>query len=75
MGQRRTPGVEHSGNANARAQMFGVSRDDLHGLRRGAEQEVVDQCLVLEGDDADLSRKREHNMEIADWQQVGFALG
>ena len=41
----------------------------------GPEQQVVDDRLVLPGDVGDLGRQREDDVEIADRQQVGLALG
>src|SRR6266704_3602352 len=49
----RTPGVEHRSDADARAQVLGIGRDDGHGLGRGREQDVVDRGLVLIGDGGD----------------------
>ncbi len=72
---RRSPGVEHGGDADARAEMPGVSRDRHHRLGRRSEQQIVDDCLVLAGDVGNLGGKREDDMEVADRQQVGFALG
>ena len=72
---RRSPCVEHGGDADARAEVLGVSRDRHHRLRRRAEQQIVDEGLVLAGDVGDLGRQREDDMEVADRQQIGFALG
>jgi hypothetical protein len=72
---RRSPCVEHSGDADARAKVSWVSRDRYHRLRRRAEQEIVDDSLVLPGDVRDLGGKREDDMEVTDRQQIGFALG
>ncbi len=51
--QRRTPAVEHGGDADARAKMAAIGGDDEHGLRRRAEQQVVDRRLVLQRDVGD----------------------
>ena len=53
VGQRRAPGVEHGGEADARAQMLRVGGDRGQRLGGGPEQEVVDGALVLERDGAD----------------------
>ena len=50
MGERRAPGVQDGGEADARAQMLRVGGDRDQRLGRGPEQEVVDGCLVLERD-------------------------
>ena len=72
---RRAPCVEHGGDADAGAEVLRVSRDRHHRLRRCAEQQIVDDRLVLPGDVRDLGWQREDDMEVADRQQVGFALG
>ena len=46
VGERRAPGVEHGGEADARAQMLRVGGDGGQGLGGGPEQEVVDGGLV-----------------------------
>ena len=47
----------------------------VSGLRRGLEQQVVDDRLVLIGDVGDLRRQREHHMKVRHRQQIGLALG
>ena len=54
---------------------LGSAGDGEHGRRGDMEQEVVDHRLVLPGDVGDLGRQREHDMEIANRQQIGFARG
>ena len=75
MGHGRAPGVEHGGDADARTQLLGIGSDGQHGLRGGLEQQVVEQSLVVERDGGDLGGQREHEVEIADRQQVGLARG
>ena len=43
---------------------FGIGRDGEHGLGRSLEQDTVDCGLVLVGDIGDLSRQREHDVEV-----------
>src|SRR5271166_6549085 len=57
VGQRRAPGVEHGGEADARAQMLRVGGDRGQRLRGGPEQQVVDSGLVVERDRADRGRQ------------------
>ena len=52
----RSPGVEHSGDANTRAQVAMIGGDREHGLGRRVEQQVIDDSLVVEGDVGDLGR-------------------
>ena len=47
LGHCRAPAVEHSGGADARAEMPGVGGDREQRLGRRAEQQVVDDRLVL----------------------------
>ena len=54
---------------------FGIGRDRQHRLGRRVEQQVVDHGLVVERDVGDLGRQREDDVEVADRQQVGLALG
>jgi hypothetical protein len=73
VGHRRAPAVEHCGGADARAEVLGVGGDREQRLGGRAEQQVVDDRLVLVGDRSDLGRQREDHVEIADWQQIGLA--
>ena len=75
VGQRRAPAVQHGGDADACTEMARVGGDGQHGLRRRAEQQVVDNSLVLGGDGGDLSREAEHDVEVADRQEIGLAGG
>ena len=75
VGQRRSPGVQHGGDADPGAEVLWVSRDPQHGLGGRLEQQVVDDGLVLEGDVGDLGRQCEDDVEVSDRQQVGLALG
>ena len=45
------------------------------GLGRRLHEQVVDHALVLIGDVAQLGRQRVDDMEVADRQQLGLALG
>jgi len=74
VGHGRTPGVQHGGDADAGAQVPGIGGDRQHGLRCRLEQQMVDLRLVVESDIGDLGGQREHDVEIADRQQVGVAL-
>ena len=66
VGHRRAPAVEHGGGADASAEVFGIGGDRQQCLGGCAEQEVVDDRLVLVGERGDLGRQREDDMEIAD---------
>ena len=60
--------MEDSGDADADAEMLRVGRDRHHRLRRRAEQQIVDDRLVLQGYVRNLGGKREDDMEVADRQ-------
>ena len=74
MGERRAPGVQDGGQADARAQMLRVGGDGHQRLGGGPEQEVVDGGLVLEGDGADRRRQGEDDVVVGNRQQLGLAL-
>jgi hypothetical protein len=46
-----------------------------HRFRRGLEQNVVDDRLVLQSDDGDRCGHGEHDVEIWNWQQLGLSVG
>src|SRR5207253_4364590 len=69
VGHCRAPAVEHGGGA----EVPGIGGDGEQRLGRRAEQQVVDDRLVLVGDRGDLGRQREDDVEIADRQQIGLA--
>src|SRR5215472_19353429 len=75
MRHRRAPTVEHSGNANLGAKPLGIGGDHQRRLSRRREQQTVDRGFVVVGDIGDWTGQREHEMEIADGQQLGLALG
>ena len=74
MGERRAPGVQHGGEADARAQMLRVGGDGGQRLGGGPEQEVVDGGLVLERDRADRSRQGEDDVIVGNRQKLRLAL-
>ena len=65
--------MENGGDADPRAEMLRVGSNRQHRLRGGAEQQVIDHRLVVEGDLAQFGRQGEDDMEIPYGQQVGFA--
>jgi len=56
MAERRTPGVQHGGKADACAQALGIGGDGGQRVGCGPEQEIVDGGPVLERDCADRRR-------------------
>src|ERR1700724_2770387 len=75
MGHRRAPAVEHGGDADAGAEMRWIGGDGEQCLGRCAEQQIVDDRLVLVGNRGDLGRHGEDQVEIADRQEIGLAGG
>ena len=74
MGERRSPGVQHGGEPDARAEMLGVGCDGDQGLGRDFEQQVIDDRLVVIGDVGDRSRQGEDDMEVGHRQEFGLAV-
>ncbi len=74
MGQRRAPGMEDGGEADARAQMLRVGGDRGQRLGGGPEQKVVDGRFGLERDRADRSRQGEDDVVVGNRQQLRLAV-
>ena len=72
--QGLTPGVQHAEEADLGAEVGRVGGDPAQGLGRGMEQDVVDHRLVLEGDDGDLVRHREDDVEVGSIEQLRLAV-
>ena len=75
LGQCRSPGVEHGGDADPCAQVARIGGDCQHRLGRRVEQQVIDRGLVVERDVGNLGGQSEDNVEVADRQQVCLTLG
>ena len=75
MGERLPPGVEDGDEADLAAQVPGIGGDGLQRRGDGVEQDAVDHGLVVEGDGRNLGGQSEHDVEVRDRQQVGFAGG
>src|SRR6202011_5809503 len=68
------PGVQHTQEADLRAQMLWIGGDLTQRLRRRSEQHIVDNGLVLEGDDLDLLGHCEHDVEVGHVEQFGLTV-
>src|ERR1700760_3085031 len=75
VGERRTPAMQHGGDADASAEMFGVGGYRENGLARCLEQQIVDHRFVLISEVSDRRRQREDDVEIRHRQELGLALG
>src|SRR3546814_3734208 len=73
IGQLRAPCVEDGCEADPGAEVLRVGGNRQHRIGRRLEQQVIDERLVVEGDRGDLGRQREHDVEIADREEVGLA--
>ena len=74
MGVGMPPCVQDRDHAGLGAEMFWVGSDDADRLGSRLEQDVVDECLVLESDRRDWRRHGEDDMKIGDGQQFGAAI-
>jgi hypothetical protein len=66
--------VEHREEAGFHAETFGVAGDGEQSFGGGAEEEAVDDLLVVKGDGGDGLGECEDHVEILGGQQLGAAL-
>jgi len=64
------PGVQHTKEAEFRAQMTWISPHLQQGLGAGVKQQTVDLALVLQGDRRHRTRQGKNHMHVAGRQQV-----
>ena len=65
--------MEHGDEADLGTEMTGVGGDGAQGRGGAAEQDVVDDALVLQGNRGDRLGDGEDHMEVRHRQQVGLA--
>src|SRR5579871_5826205 len=70
-----TPGMQHAEEANFCAEMSRIAGDFEKSFRAGAEQQIVDDFLVLQGQCCELSRKYEDYMDIARRKKFSLPCG
>ena len=63
------PGVQHTEEADVSPQVARISGDLEQGLGTGAEQEVIEDLLVLQRQCGELVRQSKDNMDIGDGQK------
>ena len=68
------PGVKYGEESNLGAQVLGIARNSEEGLGGGAEEDVVYDFGIVEGNGGDRVGKGEHHMEILNGQKFGGAL-
>ena len=69
VGERRSPGVQHGGEADPGAEVPRVGRDREERVGSCAEQQVVDHGLVLECQGRDRRRQGEHDVIVGHGQR------
>ncbi len=74
MGQSLPPGMKDGDHPGLGAEILRIGRDQAKRIGRRLEKDVVDDSLVLQGDDGDRFRHREDDVEIRHRQQVGEPL-
>ena len=72
--QPLVPGMEHAEEADLGAEMPRIACDLQQRGGTGAEQQAIDQALVLERERCQFPRQREYGMNVARGQQLPFAL-
>ncbi len=68
------PGMEHAEEADLCAEVPWIASDLQQRGRTGAEEQAVDQPLVLKREQSQFTREREHGVDVARGQQLPFAL-
>ena len=69
-----SPGMQHGKETDLRAQVFGIAGNGEQGIGHRAEQDLVNDFLVIEGDGGDWFRQREDHVKVLHGQQFGDAL-
>jgi len=72
MGERRAPGVQHEGGANACPQVLAIGGNRKQCLGGDVEQHAVDECFVLVRERSDRRWQGEHEVVGLDRQQIGL---
>ena len=63
------PGMQNGEESDLRSQVFGISGYLEQGLGTGAEQEVIEDLLVLQRQWGELVRQGEDNVDVGDRQE------
>src|SRR5580765_41721 len=70
-----TPGVQHGEEANFRAEVSRIASDIEKSFRTGAEQQIVDDFLILQGQWREVRRECEDDMNVARREQFSLPCG
>jgi len=68
--QSLVPGMEHAEEADLGSKVTGIAGDLQQGFGAGAEQQVVDQSLVLQRERSQFPRQSEDDVDVASGQQL-----
>ncbi len=74
MGHRRSPCVQHRGEADEGAERPGIDRDGGERLGRGLEQQAIKFGMVLVGDGRDRRRQGEDEMIVGYGQKISLPV-
>src|SRR6266481_2674969 len=69
------PGMEHAEEPNIRSQVLGIASKFEQRSGAGAEEQIVEQPLVLEDESGELVRQGEDDVEVRHGQQLGGTRG
>src|SRR6266436_7734748 len=69
------PGVQHGEEANFRAEVSRMASDFEKCFRTGAEQQIVDDFLILQGQWRELRWKCEDHMDVARREKFSLPCG
>ena len=72
MEQVLTPGMQDRKESNLGAEVVWIASYLLQGLRTGAEQEVIEDLLVLQRQRGELVRQSKDNVDIGDGQKFSL---
>lgn len=67
--------MEHADESNVGPQVFGIASEFVQRSGAGAEQQIVEQPLVLEDESGELVRQGEDDVEVRHGQQLSRTRG
>src|SRR5713226_6780177 len=70
-----TPGMQHGEEAQFRAEVSRIASDFEKSFRTGAEQQIVDDFLVLQSQWSELRRKCEDHMDVVRREKFSLTCG
>ena len=75
MGERLPPCMQNGKEPDLATEMVGIGRDGLDRRGDSAEQDRIDDCLVVEGDLGDFGGHREDDVEVGNRQKIRLSIG